>query len=306
MTLAVASAATMTIVVFFEDSTIGELARERIHALASKHPSRVIVLDATADHALSRVETEDWIEVGVRAADAGVLLSAVDSWRLREAPVVLLWIARGIGDDERFCALSPEAQTIVYNSSLVADGGEALGELAAYAKRHPELALADIAYLRLAPWQESVALFFDGPDAGELADVRRVEVGCGSDPEGLYLLGWIASRLGWTPETASEMRDRSGGRIATAILREGEPRRIRRVALRSGHATFLAEVDRTGTTIALSVTGGDGHPQRFRAVNNPGIAALVERAILAGHHDRVFVAALASAGEILACRSKPS
>lgn len=296
-----ASAATMTIVVFFEDATIGSLARDRIHALASKHPSRVIVLDAAAAQTVQRVEHGDWIELGVKSADAEVVRSAVAALRLQEAPVILLWIAPGIGDDDRFCELSPEAQTIVYNSSLVHEGGESLGELAAYSQRHPELALADIAYLRLAPWQESVAIFFDGR-VEELAEVRRVEIACGSDPEGFYLLGWLASRLRWRPENRDGLIDEAGNRIEFAIVRQGEPRRIQRVALTAQRATFVAEVDPRGATISLSVSGHGGQP-RYRAVNNPGIAALVERAILWGHNDRVFQDALAAAGEILARRS---
>jgi len=296
-----ASAATMTIVVFFEDATIGALARERIHVLASKHPSRVIVLDATAAESARRVEERDWIELGVKSADAEVVRSAVAALRLPEAPVILLWIAPGIGDDDRFCQLSPEARTIVYNSSLVHEGGESLDELAAYSQRHPELALADIAYLRLAPWQESVAIFFDGR-VEELVEVRRVEIACGSDPEGFYLLGWLASRLRWGPGDGDTLIDEAGNRIEFAISREGEPRRIRRVALTTRHATFVAEVDRRGETISLSVSG-HGEQPRYRAVNNPGIAALVERAILSGHNDRVFREALAAAGEILARRS---
>jgi hypothetical protein len=72
--------------------------------------------------------------------------------------------------------------------------------------------------------------------------------------------------------------------------------------LHSNHATFVAEVDARGETISLSVSGRGEQP-RYRAVNNPGIAALVERAILLGHNDRVFQEALSAAGEILARRS---
>jgi glucose-6-phosphate dehydrogenase assembly protein OpcA len=296
-----ATAATMTLVVFFEDAKIGALARDRIHALAAKYPSRVIVLDATAAETLQRVQQGDWIELGVKSADAELVRSAVAALRLHDAPVILLWIAPDIGDDDRFCELSSEARTIVYNSSLVHAGGESLGELAAYSQRHPELALADIAYLRLAPWQECVAIFFDGR-VEELAEVRRVEIGCGSDPEGFYLLGWLASRLRWRPEGDGSLIDEAGNHIEFEVSREGEPRRIRRVSLESKHATFIAEVDGRGETISLSVTGGGAQP-RYRAVNNPGIAALVERAILLGHNDRVFQEALATAGEILARRS---
>jgi glucose-6-phosphate dehydrogenase assembly protein OpcA len=293
--------ATMTLAVFFEDEAIGDLARDRIHTLASKHPSRVVVLDGTRD-ALSSVETGDWIELGVKSSDAPTLRSAVAALRLRDAPFVLLWIAPGIGSDARFAMLSQHAQTVVYNSSLLDVGHGALRELVEYVEHHPRLPLADIAYLRLAPWQESVAIFFDGKDVEELVDLQRVEVACGSDPEALYLLGWLASRLQWKPCAPNSLLSRHGKRIDFEIRREGEPRRISCIALSSSRSKFVAEAERNAATIQLSVTGSSKHPRRYRAVSNPGIAALLERAILWGENDRVFFDSLNAAGEILARR----
>ncbi len=63
-----ASVATMTVVVFFENPAIGELARERIRMLAAKHPSRVIVLDGAQTDSMYRVEGCDWVELGLRKA----------------------------------------------------------------------------------------------------------------------------------------------------------------------------------------------------------------------------------------------
>ena len=294
--------ATMTVVMLFEDAGIGELARNRIHQLAAKHPSRVIVLDGTHDASLRRVETNDWIELGAKGSDAPTLRSAVAALRLTEAPLVLLWIAPGIAGDARFTALCEDAQTVVYNSSLVDAGHAALCELVEYVEQHPSVPLADIAYLRLAPWQESVATFFDGKDVDELFDLRRVEVACGSEPEGLYLLGWLASRLRWTPCESDALLNRYGKRVDFEIRHCGEPRRVAYIALSSSHSKFVAEVEPGAETIHLSVTGSSEHAQRYRAVNNPGIAALLERAILWGQNDQVFRDALNAAAQILAQR----
>jgi glucose-6-phosphate dehydrogenase assembly protein OpcA len=260
----------------------------------------VILFDGTQSEGTHHVEGDDWIELGANGSSAELLRGAANALRLPDAPVILLWIAPGIGDDERFCELSRDARTVVYNSSLVDAGNGALRQLVEYVERHPELPLADIAYLRLAPWQESVAILFDGEESQELLDLTRVEIACGSDPEGLYLLGWLASRLNWKPASAEMLTGSDGKAIAFAIRREGEQRRIARVALTSTRSTFVAEVDPHGETINLSVTGGHAKPPRPRAINNPGVAALVERAILSSQNDRVFQAALAAAGGILA------
>lgn len=294
-----ANVVTMTIVVFFENPAIGELARERMHVLASKHPSRVMVLDASAPPTLHRVDACDWIELGIHDSGPEMLRAAVAALRLPDAPLVLLWAAPGIGSDPRFESLAQDAQTIVYNSSLLDSGRDALRELVRYVSDHPELPIADIAYLRLAPWQECVAIFFDGKAADELRDLERVEIACGSDSEALYLLGWLASRLRWRPSAADALIDSSGKRIVFSIDRQGEPRRIVRIALSSSRSTFVAEVDPEQATIHLSVTGSSEHGARYRAIENPGIPALVERAILWGQDDRLFGAALAAAGKIL-------
>ncbi len=293
-----ASVATMSLVVFVENPAIGELARERIHLLAAKHPSRVIVLDGGQTSSLQRVDGCDWIELGVKESGPEMLRSAVATLKLPDAPVVLLWIARGIGTDPRYSILCEEAQTVVYNSSLLDLGTEGLAELVAYVAQTSHVVIADIAYLRLAPWQECVAIFFDGRSE-ELADLERVEIECGSDPEAYYLLGWLASRLEWVPSGDATLRSRSGKRIGFQIERRGEPRRVSRVALHSSRSHFVAEVDLSEETILLSVSGSSEHGPRHRRINNPGIAGLVERAILWGENDRIFRAALASAGEIL-------
>lgn len=291
--------ATMTIVVFFEDAHIGKLARERIAALAAKHPSRVIVLDGTRGKG-SPDQNDDWIEAGARGASGPDLSQRVASLRLRDTPLVLLWIARGIGGDERFCALAPEAKTVVYNSSLVDDEPGALREVIDYVAHHRDAALADIAYLRLAPWQESVAVLFDGEEAAELDYVDSVDIECGSEPEGLYLLGWLISRLGWQVAAGDTLLNKRGRRVGFKVRRGGHQRRVRRVELASAESTFLAEADRDGASIHLSVTGKRPRPARYRAVHDAGISALVERAILTGGNDRTFAAALAAAGDILA------
>jgi glucose-6-phosphate dehydrogenase assembly protein OpcA len=301
-----ASVSTMTIVVFFDDPAIGELARERIRMLAKKHPSRVIIFDAATPQQTYRVEGADWVELGVKESGPETLRSTVGMLRLPEAPVVLCWIASGITSDLRFDDLCEDAQTIVYNSSLVDTGHSALCELVEYVDGHPDLPIADIAYLRLAPWQESIAIFFDGTASDELGDLERIEITCGSEPEAFYLLGWLASRLGWTPASSDSLVSGRGKRIAFAIRCEGHPRRVFRVSLASTRSTFVAELAVDEETISLSVTGSSEHGARYRRIDNLGIPTLVERAILFGRNDQIFQAALSSAGAILAQRKDAS
>ncbi len=308
--------ATMTLVLFFEDATLGDGARERVHRLTAKHPARVVVLDAShaakRPHALTACAAHDacpaargeWIELGVKGLDADVLRSSVAALALAEAPIVLLWVAAGAGDDARLSALLPLARTTVFGSSALAADASQLREVLAVARAHPEAPICDVAYLRLHPWQEAIAQFFDRKDAvDELFALRHVEIACSTEPEAYYLLGWLASRLEWTPCSEREFCNRFGTTIAFAIARKKGAHPIGHVELRSAATTFRATAaDGDAPTIALAVSGALRHPARMRPIVDTGIAALVERAIVTLQHDRVFVDSLAMAGAILESR----
>jgi len=64
------------------------------------------------------------------------------------------------------------------------------------------LALADLNWRRLAPWQELTAEAFDPPERrSAIYEVDKVTIDSekGNQAQALMFLGWIASRLKWTP-----------------------------------------------------------------------------------------------------------
>jgi glucose-6-phosphate dehydrogenase assembly protein OpcA len=294
--------ATMTIVAFFEDETIGNWLRPRIAEAAAKQPSRVVIIDAAQPADCTSVsEAGDWIEVGGGDCSPESLASATESLVHHGAPVALIWASFDMAGDERFAALAAQARTIVYNSSALERDENGLMALRSYAERHPDAAIADLAYLRLAPWQDAIAQFFDAKNViRELFDLRRVEIASGSDAEAYYLLGWLASRLEWNACGPHEFCNRFGTEIAFRIERMPAPRRLQRVTLESSQTRFVAELQRgTPNAIALSVTGAVDYPQRFRPVTNVGTPALIERALAASRQDRIFLETLLAAGNIL-------
>jgi len=312
-----ANVATMTMVVYYDDPAVAGWVRERTHALAAKHPCRIVLLDGTQPETAYRIGAEcedrgecvktqvEWIELGARQSAPERLIADVSTLAMPQAPVVLFWVASGIERDPRFAALAPRVRTVVCNSSAIDDDENALSQLVELVRANDRVTLADLAYLRLAPWQESVALFFDARNVvRELFDLRRVEIACGSAPEAYYLLGWLASRLEWSPCSPQAFCNRFGTQIDFSIVREGPPRRIRRVALSSSHTQFVARTDGDAPAILLTVRGEQHHPDRCYPMNHIDVASLVERAILTGHNDRVFVDSLVAAGEIVARRKE--
>lgn len=306
--------ATMTMVLFVEEAKVAAAARDRVHALAVRHPARVIVLDGTqagerpqlvddcTAHASCPAARGEWIEVGVRDVEADILHSAVTALALPEAPVVLLWLAAGASADARLAALLPLARTTVFASAALTDDTSQLREVLRLARAHAAAVLCDVAYLRLHPWQEAIAQFFDRPDAAsELHALDNVEIGCSSEPEAYYLLGWLASRLAWVPASPTTFRNQRGATVAFTLARENCAHALDRVELRSARTTFAAKAcDGDAPAITLTVSGGGRHPDRARPIAKSGVAELIERAIFTGKDDRVFRETLACVGEIFA------
>jgi glucose-6-phosphate dehydrogenase assembly protein OpcA len=297
-------AATMTFVIFFGAGEGADWVRGRAHALAEKHPSRVVIFDANKPEDERIIEPAqargEWVEIGVRDAAPAELDAALTMLELPEAPVVLLWIAEALSADERFLALARRADTTICSTSVARTDERPLRDLASFVEAHPEILIQDVAYLRLAAWQELIAEFFDEPECrNELAMLRRVEVTAGSDAEMYYLLGWLASRLDWTPAGADTFTTQSGS-VKVAMVHDGPPRRLTRVVLASEKATFSASVHPEDQgAICLDVTGSTACPSRCTPLHTVDLASLVERAILTRARDQVFAESLTMAKYII-------
>ncbi len=303
-------AATMTFAIFFENPSVASLVTERTHAIAAKHPSRVLLFDGTKNegdqHAEPSMARGEWVEIGVHGSNASELASALSMLALPEAPIVLAWIATEIQHDARFVALATIADTIVVSSSAIRNDESAMRDLMAFVTNHPDIVVQDVSYLRLAAWQELIAEFFDEPEfLEELSKLREVSVAGGSEAEMYYLLGWLASRLGWTPCAADEFCNASGGIIHFSMTHDGSARRLSRVVLKSSNVIFTAEVlEDDPDAVCLEVTGAKRRAVRCTPLHTMDIASLIERAILSNAQDEVFMQSLAMAKLII--ERKPS
>lgn len=295
--------ATMTLAVVVENEQTAQWVRERTHAVAEKHPSRVVVFDAMRDASERDVQASggrgEWIEIGARGCSAAELVAALTMLELQSAPIVLLWAAPIAGDD-RFLELARHASVTICSSSLNKADAGGLHDLTAFVEAHPEIVLQDIAYLRLASWQELIAQFFDDPGAAQdLHAIERVDVGAGSDAEMYYVLGWLASRLAWQPQADGALRSISGT-VRFEMHREGPPRRLSRIELQAGTSKYSAAVHPDDQeTICLEVEGPHARAGQCAPLHTVDLASLVEHAILHPGRDTIFIESLAMARHIL-------
>lgn len=295
--------ATMNLIVFVDDERLSSWARERAHLLAARHSSCVLVLNAAGDEQPAETADPDWREVAVRGGSPDDLRALAEQHLPTGVPRILLWVAPLTASDERFVCLAPEAQTILLDSSRAFDDARSLRDLVVFRSRQPQnTSVHDLAYLRLAPWQEVVAEFFDGQAFVEdLFDLQRVSVASGSEAEGYYLLGWLASRLGWEPDGVGTFRNKKGAReIAYETVREGQARRVKRIALESHATRFVAELcSNDSGAVSVEVSGAKKRPARVEPLHDVDIGSLIERAILHEQPDAVFFESLEVAGRIL-------
>lgn len=128
--------------------------------------------------------------------------SVIESLRVAEVPIALVWLGRLHPNDAIFEELAERAERVLIDSEYTSVGN--LVGLAAYARSRPDGPhVADLAWTRLQPWQELFARFFDQPAHAPFAEkIESLRVLQASTPntaigsEAALLVGWLATRLG--------------------------------------------------------------------------------------------------------------
>jgi glucose-6-phosphate dehydrogenase assembly protein OpcA len=311
------SATTMNFIVWVDDVSFRPWVVERMVKILEKHPARAILLDACPDRAPGATfvrcvpgELEDAhitvdserVEIGVAGMTAGEIAELTGSITINELQTLLWWTGEGISGQPAFNALIELADSLVVDSSGTRNDNATVVELVRFAASRPTVSICDLAWMRLRPWQDMIARFFDDPALREeLYSVRTLQIVSGSDAEALYLSGWLASRLGWTVSGHDEFSDQTGAQIPFSSERAGRIRRVRSVELTTTTSTYNATVsDADEGLVVVKSTGQNATAGRFvplQAVDSP---SLLERAILQPAADEVYATALHMVGALTA------
>lgn len=303
----------LNVVGFVEnDEELLQRLKQRTNELAERHAARTILLVAslTAESYTTQsncIEVNDMllthsehIQLGVANVAPAELRSVVHALVVPNVRTVLLWAGMHV-TDERFAALADIADTVVLFSSITGAGASALREILQIRSTPAAPKIHDLAYMRLTPWQDLVAIFFDDEElAGELSGISRLEIVCGSEPEGYYLVGWLASRLGWDPCGPREFCNAEGATITVDLRIEGPVRRIQSIRLQSAHSVFGAAIQKNeDDLVCLTVEGEKHRPLRCMPLHDVDIISLVERAIFSSVDNTVYGQSLEMAGRLL-------
>lgn len=297
-------ATTMNMLVFASDKNVRDVIAERVTSIAEKHPCRVLFLDDTHDARKHVVQSDrsEHVDIGVKKMPLDVLRSVVHALVVPNVQTVLLWAGAHTAVDERFATLAGIAHCIVLDSSRIDSTSAGLRELIRYVDSGGRPDIRDLAYMRLLPWQDMIAQFFDEADLlADLPAIREIEVVAGSDAEAYYLLGWLGSRLGWRPCDENAFCNADGERVQCTVRREGQARRVVRVSLGAPQSTFAATLEKDEPDlVCLTVEGAKTRPNRCAPLRHVDVVTLIERAILVPKADDVFRESFGTARTMLA------
>ncbi len=307
-----ARVATMNFVVFVDDPAHREWVLERALVVVEKHPARLIVLDSTdatsgvdvstsTSSRDSSIVINERVDVGVKPLDHGSIISLVAELTVPEIPLVLWWSGARLLQSRTFSGLAHQAQTVLVDSSGKARGEETIRELGEFVTRFTSVRLQDLAFMRLAPWQDMIAQFFDDPALREdLFSLTGVEIESGSDAEALYLAGWLGSRLSWDAVGRDAFRDRNGVTIPFVKIDKGDQRRVLSVLLRAGASSYRATLSTDDeNVVCLYVEGAKAKPMWCVPLQNIANIALIERAIIENTRDVIFETSLLTVRDLL-------
>ena len=190
-----------------DEVTRSALARAIVVALAPDDPRSELTGDVSAVCNIDGGENvcTERVRLTATGSVCARVASAVEALLVPEIPTALVWLGRVYVDDPVFESLAKVADRVVTDSEY--SSLPSFLNLARWSREVPSRpAVADLAWTRLAPWQDLIARFFDEPRFAPLAKkVTRLtlkqasEKGARLGSEGALLFGWLATRLGWKP-----------------------------------------------------------------------------------------------------------
>jgi glucose-6-phosphate dehydrogenase assembly protein OpcA len=335
----IARASVLNLVIFATREVHARRAARTIDELATRHPSRAIVVvgDRKRDGVAPDLEMHchlakpadlqqvSYEQILIRArGDADQrLASALIPLLLPDLPVFLWWTETPPLDRPYFDELLALADRLIVDSSDFARPATTLPRLHAVARSgHGRYGLTDFNWTRITPWRELISQFFDVPAWRPFLDgITGIRIGFSVDADGreihpsqaLLLIGWLASRLGWTaveslaPSEAGgllfAMRGGDGNEIQTRV----RPRYMRgidegnlsglRIQADAGqrHAEFVVKrvEDSSHATTTVRIDGVLV-AERLVPLGKPGVGELLGEELTIARSDEIYEDALAA------------
>lgn len=307
---------TLNLIAVATDMREVSLIQETIAGLHDFLPSRTIILithdgydlagDVTGPRYDVRVELKEQvtekdeanlrfevITIGADRREIGHLASLVTPLLAADLPDFLWWPGGDFVGNQLFEDLLPVVDRLIIDTARLGRNTEsiaAIRRILAEEKGAP--IIGDFTWLRLEPWRQLIAQFFDPTDVQRSLEtidqvtIRYAEVrddGSSGLAAALLMAGWLGSRLGWQVIDPMERQKRGG---FWAPLRSTSGSRSRDIELHlipdtSPHARFslrsvqiVATGDAPGTFM-VERTDSDDIVTRSETPENPAVSRMV-------------------------------
>ena len=322
-TLALRSSVLNMIVVTDEESA--EEITASVSKLAGRYPTRAVVFiadpedESNVDVGLSAFchargggaqVCAEQITIHAEGPPATHLESFAGPLLIPDLPVFLWYPGEFSPRSPEFAAMAELADRVIVDSAA-SEGYEAcLREIAALIEDPATPAIGDLQWVGLSPWRSLLADTFGAPErAGELEKIERAEVlyAPGGENRALLLVGWLASTLGWKPESTSEKGEGQNirfsgpsGDITVHLSPDSPDARLRRIRLYSEDYSFQVSRHRALSEVRTTVMRGDDLlAERTVHIGSFDLGVLVGEEIGYRGHDEAYEAALRTAVEVL-------
>jgi glucose-6-phosphate dehydrogenase assembly protein OpcA len=353
-----ARASVLNLIITVPDVRAAARVVRTMQGLGAQHPSRAIVLVADRDAPGPPLDASisahchdgngggdqvcyDVVVLTVRGEAAEHLAGFVAPLLIHDLPTHVWWPGDPPFEHPVFDQLVEMSDRVIVDSSDIADLLIGYRRLATLRRRS---GVGDLAWRRLAWWQELTAQFFDGPRyrrylpnlnrlairyAVAPADGRRPRVASADVAPGvasplaspMLYAGWLASRLTWRRyrtigplgpdgmrlqlEGAHEMVDLRLEPVASSEHLPGELLSVRLQARgEMGSAEFI--IDRSGDEATVA-TNADGMTAQLRrmTMERPTESELLALDLVTDRHDPIYEASLRAAAVFLSS-ARPS
>jgi glucose-6-phosphate dehydrogenase assembly protein OpcA len=277
-TLALRSSVLNLIVVTDEESA--QEITNSVSRLAGRHPARAVVFIVDPEGE-SNVEVRLSAFCNVRGGGAQIcaeqvtihaegppalhLESLAGPLLIPDLPVFLWYPGEFSPRSQEFAAMADLADRIIVDSAASENHEACLREIATLIDDPEMPAIGDLQWVGLSPWRSLLADTFGVPErAGDLEKIESAEVlyAPGGKNRVLLLIGWLASTLGWKPESANrggQNIEFSGpsGRIIVDLSPDSPDARLRRIRLYSEEYSFQVSRHREFSDVRTTVMRGD-------------------------------------------------
>jgi glucose-6-phosphate dehydrogenase assembly protein OpcA len=311
----------LNLIVVTDEASAQEITNS-VSRLAGRHPARAVVCIADP-------EGESNVDVGLAAfcnlrGGGGAQVCAEQVTIHAEGPPALhlesfagpllipdlpvfLWYPGEFSPRSlEFAAMADLADRVIVDSAASENRETCLREIAALIEDPEMPAIGDLQWVGLSPWRSLLADTFEAPErAGDLEKIESAEIlyAPGGENRALLLVGWLASALGWKPESSDGQNIEftgPSGRISVVLSPDSPDARLRRIRLYSPGYSFQVSRHRELSDVRTTVMRGDELvAERTVHLGSFDLGVLVGEELRYRGRDEAFEGSLRAAVEIL-------